>query len=233
VKIVRSLLVVALFGFSASVAFADGIDPLVGIRSGGGSTPITVNTPNPTFNLVVVQDPGDGSICSIKGDTCAVVPAGQPGAGALPVFQNQTAGALTTLTIFIANGSIPLIFSCNSDETSIFTACGTTLVAGGTDVTFSGGSVPTAFIADDDPDDAACLILGPSGSGCDDDFNLALGEFSVDIEGVFATDPIPTDLPVGTQLQGSVITAPEPGSALMLLFGMMAFALTKVTRRAA
>jgi hypothetical protein len=236
VKMVRLLLVVALFAFSASAAFADGIDPLVGIRSGGGSTPITLTNPNPTFSLVVVTDPGDGSVCSIPGDTCAVVPPGNPGAGMLPVFQNQTGVTLASLTIFIANGSIPFTYSCNPAETTIFANCsGPISVAGGTDITFSGGPgvapATFGFIGDGDLDDYLCLLLGPQGPGCSDDFGFIGGEFAVDIEGVLGASG--SDLPVGTSITGTTITTPEPGSALMLLFGMVAFALTKVTRRAA
>lgn len=239
VKILRSLLVVALLSFSASVVLADGVDPLVGFKPGGGSTPITVNNPNPTFSLVVVQDPGPigasgpGTICTISGDTCAVVPPGQPEAGSLPVFQNQTAGVLTTLTVFIQDPTHMFNFVCNTNETAIFSSCSPPVsVAGGEDITFSGGSVPTAFVGDDDSDDAACLIAGPAGPLCSDDFNLSLGEFALDIEGIISGDPT-NDLTAGTNISGATITSPEPGSALMLLFGMLALGLTKVVRRAA
>ena len=238
-KITRLLLVLVFLSFSASVTLADGVDPLVGIRSGHGSTPITVNNPNPTFTLVVVQDPGTfvslttpGEVCSIAGDTCAVVPSG-PDAGTIPVFQNQTAGPLDAITIFIKDPTNSFIFTCNANETLIFTGCTTTVLPGvGTDVTFTGGSVPTAFTGDDDSDDPACLVAGPAAPSCAEDFNLALGEFAVDIEGAPAGD-FTSDLPVGSTLTGSVITSPEPSSALMLLFGMLALTLTKVARRAA
>lgn len=233
VKLIRSLMVVAFFGISASLALADGVDPLVGIKSGGGSTPITVTNPNPTFSLIVVQDPGDASVCSIAGDTCAVVPTG-PGAGMLPVFQNQTGSTLTMLTVFIANGTLPLTFSCNPAETSIFSSCSPTVVAGGTDVTFSGGTgvapATFGFKGDDDSDDSFCQEVGPSGSGCSDDFGFIGGEFAVDIEGVLSDST--SDLPTGTTIQGATITStPEPGSALLLLFGAAAFGLAKLVRR--
>jgi hypothetical protein len=235
VKLIRFFVVVAFLGISASLALADGIDPLVGIKPGGGSTPITVTNPNPTFSLVVVQDPGNASVCSIAGDTCAVVPPNNPGAGMLPVFQNQTGSTLTMLTIFIANGTLPLTFSCNPAEASIFSSCSPTLVAGGTDVTFSGGTgvapATFGFKSDNDSDDSFCHEVGPSGPGCSDDFGFIGGEFAVDIEGVLSPDPT-SDLPVGTNIQGATITSPEPGSALMLLFGMLALGLTKVVRRA-
>jgi hypothetical protein len=234
VKMVRLLLVVALLSFSASVVLADGIDPLVGTRSGGGSTPITLTNPNPTFDLTVVQDPGmvgapgPGTICSISGDTCAVDPA----TDMLPVFQNDTGVTLTSITLFIQNqtsGGPQLIYQCNTAETSIFANCTTAIVAGGTDVTLSGGPGVPAFVfkPDDDGDDSSCQELGPTGPGCSDDF--VGGEFAVDIEGILDG----TDLPVGTAIQGTVVTSPEPGSALMLLFGMLAFGLAKVVRRAA
>src|SRR5258708_11040480 len=185
-------MVVAFLGISVPLALADGVDPLVGIKSGGGSTPITIAYPNPTFSLVVVQDPVGGGICSILGDTCAVVPAGQPGAGMLPVFQNQTGSTLTMLTIFIANGTVPLTFSCNPAETSIFSSCSPAAVAGGTDITFSGGTVAPAtfgFKGDHDSDDSFCHEVGTSRPGCSDDFGFIVGEFAVDIEGVLSGDP--------------------------------------------
>jgi len=228
VKLIRFFVVVAFLGTSASVALADGVDPLVGTKSGGGSTPITLTNPNPTFDLTVVHDPGDGSICSFAGDTCAVVPTG-PGANMLPVFQNDTGTTLTTITLFIQNGTTALTYHCNTAETSIFANCSTAIVDGGTDVTLSGGPgvLPFAFRSDDDSDDSLCQRVGPSGAGCADDF---VGEFAVDIEGV---PGVPNELPINTEIRGTVVTGPEPGSALMLLLGMVAFALTKVARRAA
>src|SRR6516164_8659785 len=95
---------------SASVVFADGIDPLVGVRSGGGPTPITLTDPNPTVTAMA----GTAG-CSIPGDTCVV-----------DVFQNQTGSTLTSLTIFIPTttvGSNILNFTCNSAETGIFNNC--------------------------------------------------------------------------------------------------------------
>ena len=237
VKLIRFFVVVAFLGIAASLALADGVDPLVGTKSGGGSTPITLTNPNPTFDLTVVQDPGilgatgPGPICSISGDTCAV----DPNTHMLPVFQNDTGVTLTSITLFIQNQPVnapQLTYQCNTAETSIFANCSTASVAGGTDVTLSGGPGVPAFVfrSDDDPDDSFCQNAGPTGPGCSDDF--VGGEFAVDIEGIISGDPT-NDLPAGTNIQGAVVTSPEPGSALMLLFGMVAFALIKVARRAA
>jgi hypothetical protein len=227
VKITRFLVLVALIGLTCSVALADGVDPLVGTKSGGGSTPITLTNPNPTFDLVTVQS----SVCTIAGDTCAVVLSG-PDAGMLPVFQNDTGVTLTSITLFIQNSTTPLTYQCNTNETSIFANCSTAIVAGGTDVTLSGGPGVAAFVfkSDDDSDDSLCQEVGPTGAGCADDF--VGGEFAVDIEGIISGDPT-NDLPAGINIQGTVVTTPEPGSALMLLLGMVALALTKVARRAA
>ena len=231
-KILRLLLVVALLSFSASVILADGVDPLVGIGHGNGSTPITITNPNPTFSLVTAQSPA----CTIAGDVCAVIPPGMPDAGMIPVFQNDLGKTIPTLTIFIQN--IPmtaLTYQCNFGELSFFSTCNTVSVAGGTDVIFSGGTgVPALiFYPDDDLDDESCasVIPGPEGppAACSDDFVPT--EFTVDIEGIISGDPT-NDLPQNLNIQGSVVTTPEPGSALMLLFGMLAFALAKVARRA-
>jgi len=208
VKLVRSALVVVLLGFSASVVLADGVDPLVGIKSGGGSTPITITDPNPTVTATAGT-----TGCTIAGDTCVV-----------DVFQNQTGSTLTNLTIFITTtlvGGNPLNFTCNDAETEffgIFGSCVATAVAGGTDLFFSGGTgvAPATFECPEEVE--GCFFVG--------------GEFAVDIEGTI-TDGQPPDLPSGTSITTQVITSPEPGSALMLLFGAAAFALTKVARRAA
>jgi hypothetical protein len=229
VKLIRLLMVVAFLALSASLALADGVDPLAGIKSGGGSTGITLTNPNPTFDLVTAQS----SFCTIAGDVCAVVPAGQPGAGMLPVFQNDTGVTLTSITLFIQDTvGVPLTYHCNTAETLIFANCSTAIVAGGTDVTFSGGSGVPAFVfkSDGDPDDSFCAVAGPTGSNCPDDF--VGGEFAVDIEGIISGDPT-NDLPAGIKIDGTVVTSPEPGSALMLLFGAAAFGLAMLVRRAA
>jgi len=203
VKLVRSALVVVLLGFSASVVLADGVDPLVGIKSGGGSTPITITDPNPTVTATAGT-----TGCIIAGDTCVV-----------DVFQNQTGSTLTNLTIFITTtlvGGNPLNFTCNDAETEafgIFGSCLATVVSGGTDLFFSGGTGVAPATFECPAEFEGCFFVG--------------GEFAVDIEGTI------TELPPNTSITTQVITSPEPGSALMLLFGVVAFALTKVARRAA
>jgi hypothetical protein len=228
VKLIRLLMVVAFFGISASLALADGVDPLAGIKSGGGSTGITLTNPNPTFDLITEQS----SFCTIAGDVCAVVPSG-PDAHMLPVFQNDTGVTLTSITLFIQNTiGVPLTYHCNTTETLIFANCNAVVVAGGTDVIFSGGPGVPAFVfkSDGDPDDSFCAEAGPTGPNCPDDF--VGGEFAVDIEGIISPDHT-NDLPAGIPIDGTVVTSPEPGSALMLLFGAAAFGLAMLVRRAA
>ena len=223
VKIVRFVLVFALFGGTAALALADGVDPLVGIKHGGGSTPITITNPNPIVTGKLVQDSGDGKTCTIAGDTCL-----------LEVFQNQLGKALTNLTIFVTSPS-NLTFSCNEGETDIFANCQVTPVKGGFDFFFSGGSVASATfqcVGDGDLDDVLIRFLGcPNFLTNKDDWKWIGGEFAVDIEGTL-TDGVP-DAPAGTVVTTQVITSPEPGSALMLLSGMLALGLVKVARRAA
>jgi len=223
VKIARLVLAFALFGGSAALAFADGVDPLVGIKKGGGSTPITITNPNPIVTGTLVQDSGDGKTCTIAGDTCLQ-----------DVFQNQLGTTLTSLTIFVTSPS-NLTFSCNEAETDIFTNCQVKPLNGGFDFFFSGGSVASATLTcvpDGDLDDLSVLIFGcPNKFLNADDYKWVGGEFAVDIEGIL-TDGVP-DAPAGTTVTTQVITSPEPGSASMLLFGMLAFGLLKVARRVA
>jgi len=223
VKIVRSLLVVALFACTGSLALADGVDPLVGIKHGAGSTPITITNPNPSITGTLVQDPGNGSVCSIAGDTCLQ-----------EVFQNQLGTTLTSLNIFITTPATNLTFSCNPAETDIFTHCSVSQVAGGFNFFFSGGSVESAqfkCVGDGDWDDFLIPWLGcPNILTDKDDWKWVGGEFAVDIEGTL-TNGVP-DAPKGTSITTQAITTPEPGSAAMLLFGMLAFGALKIARRA-
>jgi len=223
VKIVRSFLVLALFAGSASLAFADGVDPLVGIKHGAGSTPITITNPNPTITGTLVKDPGNGSVCSIAGDTCLQ-----------EVFQNQLGTTLTSLDIFITTPATNLTFSCNPAETDIFTHCSVSQVAGGFNFFFSGGSVESAqfkCVGDGDWDDILIPILGcPNFLTQADDWKWVGGEFAVDIEGTITNGK--PDAPAGTSVTTQAITTPEPASASLLLFGMLAFGLLKIARRA-
>jgi len=223
VKIVRSLLVVALFACAASLALADDIDPLVGIKHGSGSTPITITNPNPSVTGTLVQDPGNGSICTIAGDTCLQ-----------QVFQNQLGTTLTSLNILITTPATNLTFSCNPAETDVFTHCAVSHVTGGFNFFFSGGSVESAqfkCVGDGDLDDFLIPVFGcPNILTDKDDWKWVGGEFAVDIEGTITGGK--PDAPAGTSVTTQAITTPEPSSAAMLLFGMLAFALLKIARRA-
>ena len=220
-KIARLALAFTLFGSTATLAFADGVDPLAGIKKGGGSTPITITNPNPIVTGTMVQDSGDGKTCTIAGDTCLQ-----------DVFQNRLGTTLTSLTIFVTSPS-NLTFACNEEETDIFAKCQVNPVNGGFDFFFSGGSVASATLTcvpDGDLDDLTVLVFGcPNKFLNADDYKWVGGEFAFDIEGTL-TDGVP-DAPAGTTITTQVITSPEPGSASMLLFGMLAFGLLKVARR--
>ncbi len=207
-----------------TVALADGIDPKVIIQKGGGSIPITLTNPNPTFSGQASLNPN----CLNPSVPCVY-----------DVFQNQLGTTLTSLTIFIA--TVPnLVFTCGDQSLGLyFDHCGSTTVSGGTDISFTAdglngfngvGPATQQCVADSDPFLGAIdKFLFSLKGGCQkwdpDDYKYVGGEFSVDIEGA--------DMPLGTTVGGSAITTPEPATGLLLLLGALTFAGVLATRKSA
>jgi hypothetical protein len=190
----------------ATAAWADGVDPKVIIQGGGGSTPITITDPNPTVTTPAQANTGQ---CFNKDVT-------QVPACVFDVFQNQTGNTLTHLTIFIPTID-SLVFKCDPTTLLIFfNDCNSNGATGGTDVNFFNtanspfAGVPTATPCNSDLEEECGMpFVG--------------GEFAVDIEGAGVV--------TGTVIPVTVITTPEPGAALLMLFGAMVFGLFRLTRR--
>jgi hypothetical protein len=212
-KPVRLLVILTAALFSAAT-WADGIDPKVIIQKGGGSTPITIHDPNPSVTAT--------SHANTEANPCFLA---ESSACISDVFQNQTGITIQSLTIGITDVTLPeigkLVFSCGADLL-FFNHCSSSDNGSVTDIFFSNtpGS-PFHGV------DSAVLQCGDDGDDGEEEecHHWVGGEFSVDIEGA--------DLPAGIPITVQAITTPEPGSAMMILFGALAFGMLKFVRRAA
>ena len=212
-KISKLFLVAAVVMVSAASTWADGIDPKVIVKKGGGSTPITLKDPNPSVTAPAVAN--TGQCFDASAPACV-----------FDVFQNQTGKTITSLTIFIPTLN-NLIFSCDPGSLVFdFNGCNATSVSGGTNIFFFnsgpgslGGVKPAKW---------KC-VRGLDGNddgeeGCNqDDFAFVGGEFAVDIEGAGVV--------TGTRIPLTTITAPEPGSFLLMFVGALAFGLLGLVRK--
>jgi hypothetical protein len=191
VKLIHLLVVVAFLGISASVARADGVDPIVTTRGCGGTT---------------------GTICDpilLTGtsvEISATFPATCVGATCITsvTVLNGTLAAITSFTIDFnatgtlpGGGTVPLSFACAPPPVEgpsfLFNCSGT-----GNALTFTGGSICPENEIESAPDGDECgVIIGLQESSTTNDPALA----GVTVSGNFTT--------------------PEPSSALLLLFGLM------------
>jgi hypothetical protein len=210
-KIRKLFLVAAVMVVSAASTWADGIDPKVIVKKGGGSTPITLKDPNPTVTAPAVENTGQ---CFDPSAPACV----------FDVFQNQTGKTITSLTIFIPTLN-NLIFSCDPGSLVFdFNGCNATSVSGGTNIFFfnsgpgSLGGVTSAVFG--------CVLDGDENDERHDDCDkrgFVGGEFAVDIEGAGVV--------TGTLIPLTTITAPEPGSFLLMFVGALAFGLLGLVRK--
>jgi hypothetical protein len=218
-KSFRLLFVILTAAVFSAAAWANGIDPRVIIQGGTGSTPITLTNPNPSVTSTAVANNAQNNFPCFFEDSAACVQ---------DVFQNQTITTIMSLDVFIPTVLVneeALVFTCGPfADVLFFDHCTNTIVTGGTHVFFSAddmngfnGVPPAVLTCVPDSDDA-------EGSCDKDDQKFVGGEFTIDIEG--------SDLPAGTQITAQAITSPEPGTGLMFLFGVLAFGMFKLVRRA-
>lgn len=202
-KLIHLLVVVAFLGISASVARADGVDPIVTTKGCGGTTG--------TICDAVILGPGQTSAtvsetfsCSgTTSDTCLAAESVINDTGAsITSFELTFTGATTS-----GGSPLALVFSCSTAEGQLF-SCQS---LGNNSFLFTGASLCSG--SPDTQDDIVDGVFTPDGDS-DDGCGVVIG-----LQGVNGVDPAPT------VLNGATVTAgfatPEPSSALLLLFGLM------------
>jgi len=194
VKVSRIVLAFVLAGFAASVALADGADPLVSVRR-VDPAPIAITSTNQTFNIFANA------------------------ANPLFAFQNDTGVTLTSLTLDLNAG---LTYTCDPTFLSfdIFSSCNTASgPQGSTIVSFFGvGGVFTGLNA------ATCTSDDEGGGddsnsqvddNDDDKPTCTGGIFSIEFDGIPAGSVVRGTGTVGV---------PEPMTAVLLLSGFAGLA---------
>jgi hypothetical protein len=193
-KVSRILAVLALAGFGATVAMADGVDPTVVIRR-VDPPPVAITSPDQTFSVTATSTHN------------------------VFAFQNDTSVILTSLTLDLFAGSSGLVYSCGSFAgADIFANCSSssgghhdTIVSFfGVGGSFSGITPATCtFKADGDDDDQDKKKFN------DDDFSCTGGIYSLEFDGIPAGAVVRGD---GT------VAAPEPVTAVLLMTGLVGLA---------
>jgi hypothetical protein len=211
VKIIYILVVVAFLGISASVARADGADPIVFTKGCGGSGQIacdaalitgTAGAFSASFSATFMCSPtADASTCFASEDLI-----------------NITGATVDTFDLAlnpVSVGLIPLTFSC---EAGGFFVCTQNSAL---DFTFSGVSNGNSLCSAEMDD------VTPSGQPGQYIFNGEMppdaddtcSGITIGMQGVTGEPNLD-----GVTVTGSVssVSTPEPSSALLLLFGLMA-----------
>jgi hypothetical protein len=199
VKLIHLLVVVAFLGISASVALADGVDPIVFTRGCGG-----IGQPACDAIFLTGTSATISATFACSGstpDTCT----------ASETVLNGTFDAITHFTLaFNATGilpdnggTIPLSFACAPPPVEgppfLFNCS-----SSGNTLSFTGGSLCPENEGETAPDGDECGVI-------------------IDLQGSTTTnDPTGTGL-AGVKISANFSTAaPEPSSALLLMAGLMA-----------
>lgn len=208
-KLIHFLVVVAFLGISASVALADGVDPIVFTQGCGRAGQPACDAVLLTGTSVNIS--ATFTCSGTTADTCT----------ASETVLNGTLAAITSFSItFNANGIltnpdgtktlVPLSFACApppiEGPSFLFNCSGT-----GNTLTFTGGSLCPENEVETVPDGDECgVVIGLRGSATTND-PAGTGLNNVTASGTFNT--------------------PEPSSALLLLSGLMAGLVGLKSRR--
>jgi hypothetical protein len=192
----RILFVLALAGFAATAAMADGVDPTVVIRR-VDPAPLAITSTTETFDLFATAHDN------------------------IFAFQNDTNVTLTSLTLDLFAGHSGLTYSCgNFAGADIFSSCTSSSgPSGATIISFSGigagfsGLNPASCGSDDEGggDDKNAA----KDNNNDDKKSCTGGVFSLEFDGI----------PKGAQVRGTgTVSAPEPMTSVLLLSGLFGLA---------
>jgi hypothetical protein len=202
-KVSRILVVLALAGFAATAAFADGVDPTVIIRK-VDPPPIVITSPSQTFDIIATS------------------------AQNIFAFQNETGITLTALTLDLFAGKSGLLYSCGSFAgADIFATCSSSSgSAGDTIISFLGvgngfTGIEAATCSEDDKgkgDDK-----NGKDNNSDDKDSCTGGIYSLEFDGI----------PPGAKVEGiGTFTTPEPMTAMLLVSGLVGLAGFRKRRNA-
>jgi|SRR5882724_2375715 len=195
------MVVVAFLGVSASVAQADGVDPIVFTKGCGGTTgkicdPEFLTPGNTTLTVT------EAFKCDAFGNNCTAEDS----------VVNETGVAINSFSLVLDNLDGTLTYSCGNVESQFF-ACSP--VAGTTNAfTFTGGS--NSLCAD--ADDLSHGSFTPDGDECGVIISLS-GTTGESLSGVTVTGTF------------STASTPEPSSGLLLMAGLMAGLVSLKTLR--
>jgi hypothetical protein len=195
-RVSRVLFVLALAGFAATSAMADGVDPTVVIRR-VDPAPLAITSPTETFDLFATS----------KHNIFA--------------FQNDTGITLTALTLDLFAGNAGLTYSCgNFAGADIFSTCSSSSGANGATIIsffgvgggFSGLNAATCGSDDEGRGDDN---NAPKDNNKDDKNSCTGGIFSLEFDGI----------PKGAQVRGTgTFSTPEPMTSVLLISGLFGLA---------
>ncbi len=203
-KLIRFIVVVGFFAICASAAFADGVDPIVkitGVCTSGCDA--------------AVIGPGQAAVGFSETIACGSGATDGTGCTAIEDIINFSGATLTNFEVSLTSPG--LTFSCLSTSDYTCSPLGAGLFA------FAVGPTGTAFCSTDGNDISPTYSPSNPGpytyvadSDGDEDDNCAV--IQIGLQG--------TSNETVQQLNGAVVTgtlsAPEPSSGLLLLFGSMA-----------
>jgi hypothetical protein len=197
VKLIHLLVLVAFLGISASVALADGVDPIVFTKGCGGTTVCDAELLTPGSTTVTVTETFNS--CDTFGNCTAT-----------DSVINETGAAINSFTMVFNNLDGTLTYSCQSES---FFSC--TPVEGTTNAfTFTGNSVCSTDPGDVTIGEDGTATYTPDGDADDNCFSgvtIGLNATAAEnLQGVTLTD------------NTFSIATPEPSSGLLLMAGLMA-----------